>query len=119
THGSLSYSQILERSGVRRRLRRSPLCPTVLGLDDDSVGRLDLPGVRAERVDVAPRGKGALQLNLRVEGDGYDAFLDYEHDRYDAPTVARIADDLCAVLGTAAAHPDWETAKILSNNGVN
>lgn len=119
TYGSLSYSQILDRSGVRKRLRRAPLCPTVLGLDDDSVRRLDLPEVSAERIDVIPRGKGALQLNLTVDADGYDAVLDYDHDRYDAPTVGRIAEDLCAVLDTAAAHPDWETAKILTSNGVN
>ena len=119
THGTnLSYSQIMARSGVRRRLRSAPLCPTVLGLDDDRAARLDLPGVTAERIEVYSRGKGALQLNLTVEGGGYDAVLEYDHDRYDPPTVGRIAEDICAVLDTAVAHPDWETAKILSSNGV-
>ncbi|MFE9602471.1 condensation domain-containing protein [Streptomyces hokutonensis] len=119
THGTLSYSQIMARTGVRRRLRNAPLCPTVLGLDDDSVRRLDLPEVRAERIEVHPHGKGALQLDLAVDKDGYDAVLKYDPDRYDPPTVGRIAEDLCAVLGTAVAHPDWETAEILSSNGVN
>lgn len=120
THGSLSYAQIMAHSGVRRRLRQAPLCPTVLGLDDDRVGRLDLPEVSAEPIEVYSRGKGALQLNLTVGRDGgYDAVLEYDHDRYDPPTVGRIADGLCAVLDTAVAHPDWETAKILSSNGVN
>lgn len=118
THGTLSYAQIMARTGVRRRLRSAPLCPTVLGLDDDRVGRLDLPEVSAERIEVYSRGKAALQLDLAVDKDGYDAVLEYDHDRYDPPTVRRIAEDLCAVLGTAVAHPDWETAEILSSNGV-
>jgi non-ribosomal peptide synthetase component F len=119
THGTLSYAQIMARTGVRRRLRRAPLCPVVLGLDDDSAGRLDLPGVSAERVEVYSRGKGVLQLNLTAVPDGgYDAVLEYDRDRYDAPTAGRIAADLGAVLDTAAAHPGRETAEILSTSGV-
>jgi hypothetical protein len=117
THGTLSYAQIMARTGVRRRLRGAPLCPTVIGLDD-RVGRLDLPDVSAEWIEVHGRGKGALQLDLAVDKDGYNAVLKYDRDRYDLPAVRRMAEDFCAVLSTAVAHPDWETAEILSSNGV-
>jgi non-ribosomal peptide synthetase component F len=57
-----------------------------------------------------------LTLELREHVDGILGSFEYSTDLFDQPTVARLADDLVAVLEAATAEPDLSIAELGMSN---
>jgi len=112
-HRDIAYSEIVAGAVARKELRRSPLCPTVLVVDDARLP-LDMRGLKAERLYLYPPAtKFDLFLTFVLNSGGYDCFLDYATDLYDPGTAERIAQDYATVLQTAVNDPGLPLPEIL------
>jgi non-ribosomal peptide synthetase component F len=101
------FERLVEELQPERDLSRTPLFSTMLALQNLPAARLELPGLRAERV-FGPTGmaKYDLSLVLTPAGDGLDGALDYNTDLFDAGTAERFVEHLQIVLRGIAAEPD-------------
>jgi hypothetical protein len=109
----IPYSAIVAGAIARKDLRMSPLCQTVLVVDDARLP-LNMRGLKAERLYVH---SGATKFDLLMmfvrDSGGYEALLDYASDLYDPRTAERIAQDFQTVLETAVNDPGKPLSKIL------
>lgn len=109
----IPYSAIVAGAIARKDLRMSPLCQTVLVVDDARL-HLDMRGLKAERLYAH---SGATKFDLHAtfarNNGGYQAFLDYASDLYDPRTAERIAQDFQTMTETAVTDPDKPLSEIL------
>lgn len=112
-HREIPYSAILAGAVARKDFRMSPLCQTVLVVDDVRVP-LDMRGLKTERLYVH---SGATKFDLFFmfvrDSGGYEALLDYATDLYDPRTAERIAQEFQVMLETAVNDPGKPLPEIL------
>ncbi|WPP34308.1 amino acid adenylation domain-containing protein [Streptomyces sp. CL7] len=105
-HQDLPFERIVEVSGVDRTQGRPPLVGALIALENTPAPPWDVPGVTAERVDLADL-PAQFSLNLYLSGTA-DAALDGRlvHDaHWDAADVRRLAEGWLALLTDALADP--------------
>lgn len=114
-HRDIPYGVLVTQAVSRRRLGPTPLCQTVLVVDDAPRVPLNLPGIRAERLYVHPGiCKFDLFLTLVVDDDGYQGFLEYAEELYDRRTAERVAADFSAALAAALTGADRPLTEIVA-----
>lgn len=110
-HQELPYEVLLEElrcTGERTAFAR-PL--NVLCVGQQPVSAVDLPGLRAEPVDIPLGGaQFDLTLELRDHGDAWQLALQYDRDVLDRGTARALGDRLVTALGTLAEAPDEPAA---------
>lgn len=112
-HASIPYSALVRETGTGLGLGKSPLCQTVLVVDDAPRVPLNLPLVSAERLYVHPgTAKFDLLLTLVIDGDGYQGFLDYSTDLYQKDTAERVAAEFLGLLTAALGDQDSPVASL-------
>jgi hypothetical protein len=112
-HANVPYSVLVREAGIGRDISKSPLCQTVLVVDDAPRVPLNLPLVSAERLYVHPgTAKFDLLLTLVIDGDGYQGFLDYSTDLYLKGTAQRVAAEFLGLLTAALGDPDSPVASL-------
>ncbi len=106
--GDVSFDRIVDAAGMPRDASRSPLVQVLFALQNTPLERLDLPGLAAERVEVAGRSsRYDLSVYLREEPDGaLGALVEFAADLYDRGTVERWMRHFARLLDTLAADPE-------------
>ncbi|RMI15086.1 amino acid adenylation domain-containing protein, partial [Sinorhizobium meliloti] len=98
-HQDLPFEQVVEIVKPPRSLDRTPLFQVMLAWQNNSIGPLDLPGLRVE-----PAGEGLdqvkfdLELDLGEDGDQIAGSLHYATELFDEATIARQRGYLLALL---------------------
>jgi hypothetical protein len=105
-HRDIPYAAIVAGAIARKDLRTSPLCQTVVVVDDARLP-LDMRGLTTERIYADP---GSTKFDLRLtfirDRGGYDAVLDYATDLYQPETAERFARDYQRLLEQAVQDPE-------------
>ncbi|HEV2734306.1 MAG TPA: amino acid adenylation domain-containing protein, partial [Longimicrobiaceae bacterium] len=107
-NGDVSFDRIVDTAGLPRDASRSPLVQVLFALQNTPLERLELPGVEAERVEVAGRtSRYDLSLYLREEPDGaLSALVEFAADLYDRATVERWTRHWARLLDALADEPE-------------
>jgi natural product biosynthesis luciferase-like monooxygenase protein/amino acid adenylation domain-containing protein/FkbM family methyltransferase len=105
--GDVSFDRIVDAAGTARDASRSPLVQVLFALQNTPLERLELPGLAAERVEVAGRSsRYDLSVYLREEPDGaLAALVEFAADLYDRGTVERWMRHFARLLDALAADP--------------
>ncbi|MBW8799070.1 MAG: amino acid adenylation domain-containing protein, partial [Streptomyces sp.] len=118
-HQDVPFEKLVEELSPTRSMARHPLFQVMLTLQNTESARLELPGLRADRVPTGlVFGKFDLDLNLSeaFDADGAPAGLRgvllAAGDLFDAQTVRRIGDWLLQVLETVAEDPQLRVGRI-------
>ncbi|MES1244614.1 MAG: amino acid adenylation domain-containing protein, partial [Acidobacteriota bacterium] len=113
-HQDVPFERLVEELNVPRSLSHHPLFQALLSMQDEpGAGSLELPGLRAEPLDVASvTAKFDLTLVLWEAGEGLAGLLEFSADLFDRSTVARLAGHLGLLLEEAAADPDARLADL-------
>jgi amino acid adenylation domain-containing protein len=105
-HQSLPFGRLVGSLVRERDLSRSPLVQVLFALQNIRMGEFAAPGLSSELVEVT-EANSQFDLNLRMLDTGAEiiGWLDYDADLFDAPTAARLAEHLRAVLTAVCAEP--------------
>ncbi|ORT56079.1 non-ribosomal peptide synthetase [Streptomyces sp. CB03238] len=110
-HQDLPFEVLLEelrRAGERTAFTR-PV--NVLCVGQQHVGTLDLPGLRAEPIDIPLGGaEFDLTVEIRDHGDFWQVALQYDRDLFDRATARALGDQLLTALDALADAPDTPEA---------
>ncbi|MFI1198400.1 non-ribosomal peptide synthase/polyketide synthase [Streptomyces sp. NPDC020883] len=106
-HDDLPFERVVEAAGAAREAGRNPLFDVMVLLHPAPPAAPAPRGLTAGTVPV-PRRAAAFDLSFEFvpDGDGLSGLLEYRTDLFDAPTAARMADQLVVLLGGVAADPD-------------
>ncbi|PRX60349.1 amino acid adenylation domain-containing protein [Nonomuraea fuscirosea] len=120
-HQEVPFELIVRESGADRRGERSPLIQVLLALDTARPAGLDLPGIEAELVDLAPAGAPLdLSVSLAPTADGgLSGWVIYATDLFDRQAAERfsrhlrtlfesVARDVAAAVPALPSMPDAE-----------
>jgi amino acid adenylation domain-containing protein len=101
-HGTLPFETLVNELAPARDLSRTPVFQSMLSLQDDPLGGLDLPGVHTERVEV-PRETARFDLLLALSDGpaGLHGSLEFNSEIFERETVLRLVGHLEAVLREA------------------
>lgn len=98
-HGALPFETLVGELGLARDLSRTPVFQTMVSLQDDPLGGLDLPGMSSERLDV-PRDTARFDLLLALSDGpaGLSGALEFNEEIFDRATAQELTAHLEAVL---------------------
>src|SRR5262249_42634258 len=111
-HQDLPFDRLVEELRPQRDPSRSPFFQVMFTLEHEPDRRFDLPGLSfdAARLDTGTC-KYDLDLHLREAGDGFEGYLEYSTELFEAATVERLVGHYRTLLGAAWADPArrvWE-----------
>ncbi|MGW9172657.1 amino acid adenylation domain-containing protein, partial [Streptomyces decoyicus] len=106
-HDDTPFERIVEAAGTVREAGRNPLFDVMVLLHPAPPAAPALRDMTAGTVTV-PRRAATFDLSVEFvpDGDGLTGLLEYRTDLFDAPTAARMAEQLVILLGGVAAEPD-------------
>ncbi|BDH12172.1 non-ribosomal peptide synthase/polyketide synthase [Streptomyces hygroscopicus] len=106
-HDDTPFERIVEATRTVREAGRNPLFDVMVLLHPAPPAAPALRGMTAGTVTV-PRRAATFDLSVEFvpDGDGLTGLLEYRTDLFDAPTAARMAEQLVILLGGVAAEPD-------------
>ncbi|WP_405945142.1 amino acid adenylation domain-containing protein [Streptomyces sp. NBC_00932] len=98
-HGTLPFETLVGELGLARDLSRTPVFQTMVSLQDDPLGGLDLPGMSSERLDV-PRDTARFDLLLALSDGpaGLSGAMEFNQEIFDRATVEELIAHLEALL---------------------
>ncbi|MEU7134378.1 amino acid adenylation domain-containing protein [Streptomyces sp. NPDC046261] len=112
-HQDVPFERLVEALDPTRSMGRNPLFQVMLVLQNNAEATLDLPGVRAA---FEPPAAEAVKFDLSfflverhgTDGapTGFDGFLEYSADVFDASTARTLTDRLVRLLEQVAHDPD-------------
>ncbi|API55157.1 non-ribosomal peptide synthetase (plasmid) [Rhizobium leguminosarum] len=106
-HQDLPFEQVVEIVQPPRALDRTPLFQVGLAWQNNTVGSLDLPGLRVEAAgEGLDQVKFELELNLGEQGEVIDGTLGYATALFDRATIERQCGYLLALLRAMVADAD-------------
>ena len=109
-HQELPFERLVDELRPERDLSRQPLVQVMIAFQDASTVALDLPGIAATPLDLAPAA-AKFDLTLSLAGEpaggktGLSAILEHSADLFDPTTVQRVAGHLRHVLEQATVRP--------------
>jgi amino acid adenylation domain-containing protein len=108
-HQDLPFERLVDELRPERSLSYPPLYQAMFNLQNQPMGRLELPGVGFSPFPVA-RTQAQVDLTLALAPSPDDrslqAVLSYNTDLFDPATIARMAVHLTSLLAGAAAEPE-------------
>ncbi|HZF08613.1 MAG TPA: amino acid adenylation domain-containing protein [Thermoanaerobaculia bacterium] len=108
-HEELPFERLVEELGVERSLGHSPLFSVMLALQNAPPGKLALPDLTLERLEIETgSAKFDLTLDLTERNDrlaGLAGAIEFNLDLFDATTVERLARHFANLLVGVAANP--------------
>ncbi|HVR96883.1 MAG TPA: amino acid adenylation domain-containing protein, partial [Thermoanaerobaculia bacterium] len=112
-HEALPFEKLVSELAPERSLSHNPVFQVAFTFQNAPGQALELPGVAVRGVDL-PLRTAKFDLTLALgEGSGRIAGgLDYSLDLFDAPTIARTAGQLQALLTAVAANPEVPLSEI-------
>ncbi|MFL5384337.1 MAG: amino acid adenylation domain-containing protein [Longimicrobiaceae bacterium] len=114
-HQDLSFERVVEELRPERTLSRAPLFQVSLILQNTPPAVLELPRVtlRTEPVD-SGTAKFDLSVELTETADGLAGEAEFATDLFDEATVARMMEQLAALLDAATARPGERMSRLLA-----
>ena len=105
-HQDIPLEKIVDAVQPERQLSHAPLFQAMLVLQNTPSGRLALPGLTIEPIDLEIGiSKSDLALILEPTPEGLRGAFEYSTDLFDADRIARLVDQLGTLLGDALAKP--------------
>ncbi|WP_253895921.1 non-ribosomal peptide synthetase, partial [Corallococcus exercitus] len=105
-HQDVPFEKLVEALQPTRERGHTPLFQVMFILQGAQVGAPVLPGLQSRLVDVHPgTAMFDLTLSLAESPRGFEGWLEYATDLFDADTVARLAGHLRVLLEAAVADP--------------
>ncbi|HEX4497401.1 MAG TPA: amino acid adenylation domain-containing protein, partial [Thermoanaerobaculia bacterium] len=105
-HQDLPFERLIEEIHPQRDLSRPPVCQVMFSLQRAEAEALDLPGLRLTPRDLdSGTAKFELTLHLAEGAESVAGWIEYNTDLYDAATVARMTEQLTALLAAVADPP--------------
>lgn len=116
SHAEVPFEQIVQVAGSPRRRGRTSLVQVLLAMRDAPGGRLRLPGIEVEPVDLPSSGTDLdLVVSLAPDDAGQIAgWLAYSCDQFTAETAGQFAAALAAICVEAAADADQPVDRMLA-----
>ncbi len=104
---------VIEQLSLERVPGRSPLFQTMFVFQNSSGAEMGMDGLHAEFIEPdIDTARFELTLSLTDSPDGMHGLIDYSTQLFAAPTIARMAGHLMALLRGAAADPDLPLSRI-------
>ncbi|WP_426752486.1 amino acid adenylation domain-containing protein [Myxococcus sp. Y35] len=98
--------KIVEALGVERNLSHAPLFQVMLMLQNTPEGRLSLPGLSLEPIDLTGQSaKFDLTLSFEPTSHGLAGAIEYSTDLFDADRIERMVAQLQVLFADAMANP--------------
>jgi len=108
-HQDMPFERLVDELRPERSLSYPPLYQVMFNLQNQPIGRLELPGVGFTPFAVA-RTQAQVDLTLALapspNGESLEAAFSYNTDLFDAATIARMAAHLTSLLAAVAAEPE-------------
>ncbi|NRD46704.1 non-ribosomal peptide synthetase, partial [Corallococcus exiguus] len=105
-HQDVPFEKLVESLQPTRERGHTPLFQVMFILQGAQVGAPVLPGLQSRLLDVhSGTAMFDLTLSLSESARGFEGWLEYATDLFDADTVARIAGHLRVLLEAAVADP--------------
>ncbi len=107
-HQEIPFEVVVERLQPERSLRHTPIFQVLFALLDMPQRTLKLPGVTASPL-FPDTGTSKLDLTLALVEDEYgglEGWFEFNSDLFESVSIARLADDLGALLGLVVAEPE-------------
>lgn len=103
-HADVSYEQIIKAVSPERDMTRNTLYQVLLNVVHNEQS-FALPSASVERIPI-PHGNIEVELDLEIElhGGRAEPFFVYSADHFAPETIARMADNLCAIVEEVAAR---------------
>jgi amino acid adenylation domain-containing protein len=116
SHQELPFDLVIQELAPRREFGRQPLFDVCFSWEPAGTGRLHLPGVDAEPLELPPNPAGAkfdlsLVLGERLPGT-LEGMLEYRTDLFEPATGDRIAAHFQRLLGAAVADPRRRVSRL-------
>ncbi|MFN0056087.1 MAG: non-ribosomal peptide synthetase [Planctomycetales bacterium] len=112
-HQELPFEKLIEELKPERSLGRTPLFEAMLVLRNTPQSPLELPGLRATRLDYETRtAKFDLTLELQPDGAGLAGGLEYATDLFQPATIGRLVDSLHVLLAGIVAEPECPISQL-------
>ncbi|MFL6235263.1 MAG: amino acid adenylation domain-containing protein, partial [Thermoanaerobaculia bacterium] len=106
-HQDLPFERLVEEMRTRRDLSRHPLFQAVFAFQNVRLGRVEVPGLALEPVDLASATtKFDLTFSLWEGGEGLAGRVEYATDLFDGTTIERLLGHLRNLLASIAAAPE-------------
>ena len=106
-HQELPYEKLVAELITGRDPGRSPLVEVMFVIEEGLIGQVELDGltVREEKIDLGT-AKYDLMLMLKEKLGGFQGWINYSTDLFDAPKIKRMAESFCMLVEAAIAEPD-------------
>jgi amino acid adenylation domain-containing protein len=112
-HQDLPFEAVVEAVRPERKASHTPLFRVMFMLQNVPHERLELPEVGWESFDCEnTTSKFELTLFMEERGDWLGGVIEYNTDLYEEGTIKRMADTLCAVLGSVASDAEAALSSI-------
>jgi amino acid adenylation domain-containing protein len=106
-HREVPFDRLVEELRPERRPDENPLFQVAFSLDRPAPLDFSALGLEVSPVPVHPgRAKFDLYLGLEERPDGIAGFWELKADRFDVPTIARLAGHWRSLVADLAAHPE-------------
>ncbi|MEA2692634.1 MAG: hypothetical protein QOJ16_2021, partial [Acidobacteriota bacterium] len=113
SHQDLPFEKVVEAVAPERDTSRTPLFQVLFVLQNAPAGRLELPGLNLEPLDLDwEAAKFDLTLTVAETGSGLAGSWEYDRDLFDATTVARLAGHFERLLAGAVERPELAIADL-------
>src|SRR5207248_1819854 len=112
-HQDLPFERLDEELKPERDPSRSPLFQVMFALDPEPSRRVNLPGLTftTSRIDTGT-SKFDLSLHMMEKEGGFEGYLEYSAELFEAATAARLAGHYRTLLEAACADPDAPVARL-------
>jgi amino acid adenylation domain-containing protein len=114
-HADVPFERLVDELHLERDLSRQPLVQVMFVLQNAGAENLLLPGVDAERLDLAGAvAKFDLTLSITDEGaeTGFSGWIEYNADLFDRATAHRLGGHFGRVLAVVTERPGAPVAEI-------
>ncbi len=112
-HQDVPFERVVAELGAPRELGQNPLFQTMFVLQNAPPPAPALPGLALEPLAAAaPAAKLDLSLTLAERDGAFEGAFEYDPDRFDAATVARLAERFVVLLRGAAEAPGRRTSEL-------
>ena len=112
-HQDLPFEQVVEITRPLRRLEQTPIFQVVFAWQSNEMGTLELPGLKADAVDIPlQQVKFDLELGLGEMNGRIVGSMNYATALFDEATIKRHRDYLLAVLRAMVADVDQVVDRI-------
>jgi hypothetical protein len=117
THQDVPFEQLVSDLNPRRDALYSPLFQVIFSVQDVRCRALDLPGLRADVLDIyTGTAKFDLDVALTLSAGGVHGTVEYNADIFDPPGIERVFDQFRHVLLTALHDPGTPLSTMPAGN---